>query len=363
MPASYPPTDRAANMYASWLTVDHASTRLRSWEVSANTAASSIVTHAITASTVIVTAEAASTDRAILAPPGLPAKGVRVGRGELERIRYGLAVGSIQTRPHWPLGEEVRVNVDADLYRGRFWRRLEVRARLPEAQMIEAHAAPSPMSTVRAAPSRLPRVAGRAEREQHQVEFDVQLIELGWDETNRLNPRVIFESVVRHPTVLVGTPEDVVEGVMPEGLGRTIGRWYRPTLVSRDIVRDTIAIMPFTPGGPIEAEWQAMAIALGAHTDVALAARFELCRDGEVIAVGQASWRCDAVGDTGVQHPLRAVVLLHVLAPPAPDLAGPGTWTLRMIGDPAAALRDLKSTRYWRGEIEALIAPPAPRER
>jgi len=55
MPAVKPPTERPPAMYASWLTVDHASTRLRSSSANAASAAPSIVMHAITASTSVAT--------------------------------------------------------------------------------------------------------------------------------------------------------------------------------------------------------------------------------------------------------------------------------------------------------------------
>ena len=48
-------------MYASWLTVDQASTRLRSSAASANRADPSMVTQAITASTVMAVSDSANT--------------------------------------------------------------------------------------------------------------------------------------------------------------------------------------------------------------------------------------------------------------------------------------------------------------
>ena len=61
MPASASLADSAANISASWLTVDHASARLRSVCATANNAASSIVTAATTASVVIATCDVSNT--------------------------------------------------------------------------------------------------------------------------------------------------------------------------------------------------------------------------------------------------------------------------------------------------------------
>ena len=61
MPASASPVDSAANISASWLTVDHASARLRSVCATANSAPSSIVTAATTASVVIATCDVSNT--------------------------------------------------------------------------------------------------------------------------------------------------------------------------------------------------------------------------------------------------------------------------------------------------------------
>ena len=63
MPASASLVESAANISASWLTVDQASARLRSVCATANNAASSIVTAATTASVVIATWDVSNTGR------------------------------------------------------------------------------------------------------------------------------------------------------------------------------------------------------------------------------------------------------------------------------------------------------------
>ncbi len=90
--------------------------------------------------------------------------------------------------------------------------------------------------------------------------------------------------------------------------------------------------------------------------DWALGARCEVIRDDKVVAVGEVVYPMVEPG-TIVDYfgmPYEYFDLVWDGTPPSSDVLE-GSWRIRLVGDASVAIRDLKRTWYWNGEVETSV--------
>lgn len=103
----------------------------------------------------------------------------------------------------------------------------------------------------------------------------------------------------------------------------------------------------------------ALARLLRLNPDLTVGVRLIVEKDGQPVAEARQWWRySDLWANFGASYIARAsapymrAVEVNVLKPAAFDGPPSGSWKLRVIGDPAAALLDPRCSRWWDGEIE-----------
>ncbi len=96
--------------------------------------------------------------------------------------------------------------------------------------------------------------------------------------------------------------------------------------------------------------WQPTIAELESLRGATLAASFELIHHGKLIATGAGWWDLSS-------HTPGSIVLEGEKLSSLPE--EPGAFTLRIVGDPATALRNFTATAYWSGtiEVEATVSP------
>jgi hypothetical protein len=87
---------------------------------------------------------------------------------------------------------------------------------------------------------------------------------------------------------------------------------------------------------------------LARHPDVTFAARFEIMHRGEVVATARGWWRFSGWGVAPFENAVAVEGMGADVMERAPD---DGQWSLRVASDPDTALRDLGSSRYWKGDV------------
>lgn len=194
---------------------------------------------------------------------------------------------------------------------------------------------------------------GTAARAQHGIIVDARIIDIPWDD-EYVKPAPIFEGPVRLPVMVSGAAEDIIRPFESTAIEEALREIIAPRLKEWMWYGDPGVLAPWQ----IEREHERHG-ALGAAAAperLVLGLRFELCRRGEVMARGEAWWRPERLFYRyGPASGMKGLVKLY---PESIHFAFSGDagelsdWTVRIIGDPAVAMRDFEATHYWKGEIE-----------
>ncbi|MBX3317380.1 MAG: hypothetical protein KF902_11025 [Phycisphaeraceae bacterium] len=151
-----------------------------------------------------------------------------------------------------------------------------------------------------------------------------------------------------------GTVDDVLKPASLPDIDEAIGSRLSPSFHRRgwsSVPKQpclVVAVMTGCDGDPNDPRNQGMCRDLARHPDVTFAAKFDVLHRGEVMATARAWWR-----STGSRvAPYNGELLLEDVAADLHDRdINDGQWSLRVRSDPDTALRDLGSTRYWKGDV------------
>lgn len=263
--------------------------------------------------------------------------------------------GHFRTRAQWPVGSPLYVGFRSSSLdpSWRYSRQVRVRSELSDTGEREW------------AVQRLGVIAAQA-----AVPWDDGLGMMGTPlmpmQSVRLHRTVTKRSGDRKPSVhaahhtstlrirIEGTVDDVLTPIVLPDLDEAISTRLNPSFHRRgwaSVPKQPCLVVAVTTGcdrNPDDSRHLGMCQDLTRHPDVTFAARFDVLHRGEIVAFARAWWRSEG----GRVAPYNGEL---VLQDAAADLLerdiNDGQWSLRVTSDPDTALRDLGSTRYWKGDV------------
>jgi hypothetical protein len=264
----------------------------------------------------------------------------------LRRRVHDLVRIDVRTRDRWPAGVPLHVQI----LDGRFAGGIDSRVTLvPDDPRLaawskEERPARSPMHTMRnwdddlVVGSALPEGIDGIDIEAQLFTGDTRKDGLSLQATRRL--RVPVRSVASIDEVITPVSQRALK-VAFGGFGSMDDELPWMLIERPNTWSDGYALLHIQPDEAI----------LEANPDLVVAVRMEVLRNGEVMLVGEAWWSLlhYEPSDDGYIGPIGPCILR-----PVRDLVAmlaDGCWEVRLVSDPATALRSFNSTRYWIGEV------------
>jgi hypothetical protein len=278
---------------------------------------------------------------------------LRAGDMDRPQMIRALRIVSVrlESRPVWPIGVPIYAVPVIDRWVGMESLFAEGAPCLASMNPATAYAASSSSVYDRQPPRQdFQQCLGALSAECGSLPYRWRLARVEIDRTGHMRRIPGPERQVEHPIAVRGKVEDLIAPVTDPRVEAALREALSPSL--------RVVIGPAGPNARLDF-WRSSSLSdetIRALSGMALGLRVELLRNDEVMCALPIWYRVDA--QAGRQGEMNPGGLLHIdrgmwriAVTPSLFQGGRATWTARISGDGAIALRDFTATRYWSGSI------------